>query len=340
MKTKNHFVPSSYLRSWTGNNNKLWQYALLVSHENVPYWAPKNPSETSYREHLYTQDIDGRLSDDLENWFAREIENPAARVLVKVANGDHLTDAERGTLLRFTALQDIRTPARLIEHIKRTRQTIKPIMEDVLDKAAAQIEAGTIPEQSSPAHSVDGPGRSAFPANVVVKPSSDPDKALLGVEVTPGRATWLYSLPGLLKEAESAFRQHRWKIMKPAKGYVWPTSDNPVIRLNYYNDEHYDFKGGWDREGGDILFPLTPRHLLFTNIGQKSPPAKSRFDEDVTRRIIKVISQSAHRTIFTAKRDALVCELRPREVNDPKYRREQEEWRSWHDEQSQVEREL
>ncbi len=37
-------------------------------------------------------------------------------------------------------------------------------------------------------------------------------------------------------------------------------SDNPVIKLNYLNQNEYDLKGGWGKEKGNIIFPIGPDH--------------------------------------------------------------------------------
>src|SRR5699024_11588180 len=46
-----------------------------------------------------------------------------------------------------------------------------------------------------------------------------------------------------------------------------PTSDNPVINLNYYRKDKYDFNGGWGVDNTCIMMPLTPKHLLYTQVG-------------------------------------------------------------------------
>ena len=71
---------------------------------------------------------------------------------------------------------------------------------------------------------------------------------------------------------------HKWAILKAPARLGWFTTDDPVIGLDFRSESHYDFGGGWNRARGNILFPLSPRHLVFTQIGanpyqRKSPPA-------------------------------------------------------------------
>ena len=39
--------------------------------------------------------------------------------------------------------------------------------------------------------------------------------------------------------------KHRWTILHAPPGISWPTSDNPLIKLNYQDSSNYDTEGGW-----------------------------------------------------------------------------------------------
>ena len=121
----------------------------------------------------------------------------------------------------------------------------------------------------------------------------------------------------------SAFRtllQHRWTILHPAEGFTWFTSDCPVIRLNYYKKGQYDFKGGWGRKGGEILFPLSPHHLMYTKIGDRKPWRRgTTVSPWFTEHVQQMIAEHAYRYIFAAAENSIVSKLRPRIVNRDKF---------------------
>jgi hypothetical protein len=57
-----------------------------------------------------------------------------------------------------------------------------------------------------------------------------------------------------------------WNVIHAAVGIYFPTSDDPVICLNYNSESEYDFKGGWGKKNGNIIMPISPKQLLITQI--------------------------------------------------------------------------
>jgi hypothetical protein len=75
----------------------------------------------------------------------------------------------------------------------------------------------------------------------------------------------------LSHSAIDVLRDQRWSVLEPNGNTEWLTSDHPVVRLNFKSAEEYDFVGGWGSETGcDILMPLSPRHLVWTQVGQRA----------------------------------------------------------------------
>ena len=119
----------------------------------------------------------------------------------------------------------------------------------------------------------------------------------------------------------------------------WFTSDDPVICLNFRSQSDYDFGGGWGRDRANILFPLSPSHLMFTEIGASSFPRRvpSRYHARLFRRII---AEHAHRRIYSLREDEKVPQLKPRVIDAAAFRRERALWESWYEDQTKAEREL
>jgi hypothetical protein len=133
--------------------------------------------------------------------------------------------------------------------------------------------------------------------------------------------------------------KHKWTIFEAPARLKWFTSDDPVICLNYRSESDYDFNGGWGRERGNILFPLSPRHLMFTEIGANSYPRQvsSRYRARLIRRMI---AEHAHRSIYSLSEEGKVPQLKPRMEDVLAYQTERKNWAFWYENQSRAEQAL
>jgi hypothetical protein len=128
----------------------------------------------------------------------------------------------------------------------------------------------------------------------------------------------------------NALLGHKWTILRAPKGLSWCTSDTPVIRLNYYLDRKYDFKGGWGSNGTEISFPLDPKNLMYTKIGGKPPPRGTVVSVEFARTMQRIILENAHRFIFCQRISDAVPQIRPRTEDASIFVEEQKQWRDWH----------
>ena len=159
-------------------------------------------------------------------------------------------------------------------------------------------------------------------------------------ETIAGRALWLFGIRHLLTQTANILHKHRWTILAPPADMNWFTSDYPVIRLNFHGSDKYDFGGGWGSPGTEIFFPLSPRHLLYTQVGKQPPRRGDTLPRVQAEMIRRFIAEHAHRMIFAAEKDNEVPKLHPRTVNAHLFKDEKEQWRKWHEEQTAAEREL
>jgi hypothetical protein len=83
--------------------------------------------------------------------------------------------------------------------------------------------------------------------------------------------------------------------------------------------------------------PLSPNHLLFTQIGSDAPDYFT-FSTEKTYEIQKFLAERAFRRIFSHKKLPGVEKFRPRSVNLKEFNNEEEQWKNWHNEQSSVEK--
>ena len=332
---KNHFVPECYLKRWQGSNDKICVYRTLVSHQNVPIWKRFPVSTIAYHNHLYTQMVASVLSDDLERWLDKEYESPANAILDKVVSEQRLSAYDWDILIRFLAAQDVRTPSRLFEHIKRYNETLPEILQSTLDKLANKLERNEIAKSNEKVISENN--SPIIPLKVTTEIMPGENKRVIKAESYVGRSTWIYSIKHLLENTEKILHEHKWTIIKPVSGYNWLTSDNPVIKLNFTSPKNYDLKGGWGKKKGNIIFPVGPEHAMFVEIGDRPMSKGTRLTVDQTKFFRKIIAENAHRMIFSNFFDMEVTRIRKRIVDPISFRDEKLEMESWHFKNSQLE---
>lgn len=339
-RAKNHYIPKLYLKQWEdGSTNKVCVYKTLVSHRNERIWKKYSTGAIAYQKHLYTQVISGAESDELEHWLDKRYESPAKEAIEKATSDRRLSRDDWDALIRFLACQDVRTPARLLEHLNRGRGEHQKLLQDAVEQAIQDLEKelGT-PAQSS--HSHQNYDKS-FPLKLKVEPDKNGEMgARLKVESYIGRATWIHSIKHLLTDAEKVLHKHKWSIVKPAKGYSWFTSDNPVVKLNFKNNNNYDLGGGWGRKKGNIIFPLGPQHAMFVQIGDNLMLNGKIFDENKTKQLRRFIAENSHRMIFSNSFDPTVPSLKPRKINPEEVIRERQQLKDWHEQNKKLESEF
>ena len=339
LKNRNHYVPCLYLKRWAGTDAKVRVYRVLVPHASVPMWKPSSIDGIGYHRNLYTRILAGAETDEFENWLERDFETPAAEPLRKATAGERLSSDDWECIIRFLAAQDVRTPARLVEFLARQTEQLPGMTDEVLKNVVSELT-----EAKRMGRTIERPTSdlaAGFPSRVTKEIEPGAEMGTLKVEMVVGRSLWLWSLQRLLTETYKVLRMHKWTIVRPPFNINWVTSDNPVVKLNYYSDGRYDFKGGWGRKGGQILMPLGPQHLLYTRIGDRPPWLKGdRVPESLALKFQTFIIENAHRYVYAAQEDPLVAKTRPRVVNAAAYESETDQWRRWDEEQSQAERDL
>lgn len=334
----NHYVPCEYLKTWESSPGRVWTYRILVSHEKVSLWNEKSIRGIAYHAHLYTRLAVGRETDEIERWFEREYETPAADVLRKVTSNARLTPSDWRVLIRFLSAQDVRTPARLVENLQRWYKTLPDLLQNTLEESVRKLESMKARGEKPP--SIEPPLAKHFPLRIKTEIAPGQEFGTIKAETIVGRGLWLFGIEHLLTKTVDVLHQHKWTILSPPKGMKWFTSDNPVVRLNYRGPENYDFGGGWGSKGTDIFMPLSPNHLLYTQVGIRPPLRGTQTSVRQAEMMCRCIAEHAHRMIFAVEPDVQVQKLRPRVVSADLLRDENAQWSKWHEDQTTAERDL
>ena len=157
----------------------------------------------------------------------------------------------------------------------------------------------------------------------------DEEKLEAKISIITGRKSWISTIKRMLTINVDVLLQHNWSIVNIDPNVELVTTDDPVVCLNLYKDRSYDYQGGWKRKGANIIFPLSPNCLLFTEIGKR---IKSRleFDNKTSVMIRDIVAKHSLRFIYSKNKINEISFVCPREVNSEKYKSEEAFWSSWH----------
>lgn len=332
IRKKNHYVPQVYLGQWAPDGS-VPTYRVLVPDENYPEWVDQSLRGIAYREHLYTYVSGDTESDEFERWFDREFEGPAQEAMQLVIREQQLKPEHWRRLVRFALAQDVRTPASLKAFFRRQQKQLKPLMDDTLSRAESFLRLVSQGEASLPERSETPSDLLPFKVSIERQPDGS---GLVSAHALVGRKMWLWNIRRTLTETLRKVPRHRWTIVHAPEGLQWPTTDNPLVRLNFNSLDDYNFLGGWGVENGDIFMPLSPKHLLYTSIGGRPWPRGTTLELTLALQLRRFIIEHADRYVFSLDRSE-IPEIRPRVVCAQTYKQEEEEWKRWHQEQSDAE---
>ena len=325
IKRHNHYVPEMYLNNWA-QNKRVYTYQLLTSHENVPIWNPTAIKNTASIDNLYVRQSKGKEIDDFEDVFMRQYETPAKEPLDKACSNQRLTKEDWHTLIEYVAAQIVRTPAFFF----RTNAKMKGYMPSMLDSIGEKL--ATVTQEQIKAHTHQKTkAEELIPLSInLTGMKPDDEHQLLEIKTVVGKSMWLFYIEYLLSNTAMVLHKHKWSIVDAAEGVRWPTSDDPVICINYYEPGKYDFGGGWERKGTEIFFPICPTKALYTQVGYKHPPRIS-FDVETSVFLKKIIAEHAFMFVYASEQDKDIPVFRPRIVDLAEYNRVANEFEQWYD---------
>ena len=325
IKRHNHFVPEMYLNNWA-KEKKIYTYKLLVSHENVPLWKRSAVKNTATIDNLYVRSFSGKEIDDFENVFMREYETPAKEPFMKACSDRCLSEDDWHILINYVAAQIVRTPAFFCSMKNRMVRSVPYILDSIGHKLAT-----VTPEQIKQHHYEKTVADELIPATISltgVKP--DDEHQYVEIKTVIGKSFWLYSIEHLLSNTASILLKHKWSVISAADGVRWPTSDDPVICLNYYGPNNYDFGGGWATLGSVIIMPINPTKALYTKVGEEHP-SRMAFTREQSLLIKRIIVEHAFLSVYTSEQDDEIPTIRSRTVDPIEYERIKKEFDEWYD---------
>jgi hypothetical protein len=327
-----HWVPRSYLRRWSGDGRSVSAYRLLVSHHRVPLWSHRSIERAAARAHLYTTISNAREPDIVERWLNEEVEQPALDAIERLVSGRRLDDVQWSRLVRFAMALHVRAPANYIETTERFSKEVPSILDATLKRLPRALERASRGKGTTSRSAPDVLVR--LPVRVSTAPAAEQGLVEVRAVFSAGREAWLHQLTHVLTvtAAKVAALGQQWSLARPFRDAEWFTTDNPVLRLNYYGEGRsleYDLRGGWGNKGTEIMLPLSQTHLLYAKIGDRMAE-EFTFGREHTLLVQRFLAENALREIYARLPHRRAVMFRPRLVSAEQFASEEEEWRKFH----------
>lgn len=123
---RQHYIARFYLRNFA---EPVFSDSLCVYDLQKHCWERRTPNGVGWFPHLCSMiAMDGSRTDEFDKFLNREVENPAAPAMRKLATGEELDSDERSAVALFIALTAARSP-----------QMMNTVMQGHLDRMS---EAG------------------------------------------------------------------------------------------------------------------------------------------------------------------------------------------------------
>ena len=265
-----------YLRNWSCNG-MLYEYKLVVPHENVPLWNTCSVKKASKIRNIYISYLDGVESDTLEKYFDTNFENPAKAVLDKLCINGSLNSEEWKLYSDYALSQFVRT----IWFYHWIRTLAEKSMPEIIKEVGENLsQLKEIPHKAP--NAIDN----YLPVSVKRTGNKpDPDHEEIEISTVIGKGLWFLSIQNILHEGSrirEAFRTLEWSIATAPNNTVWPTSDNPVAICKRQGNQ-FSMIGPSDAFpviGNVIIFPLSPTKVLIGET-QRTFPNIFQADQDI-----------------------------------------------------------
>lgn len=313
-----------YLNSWKNKNNKVEVYELLVPDENVPMWQPKSLRSVGSFDSIFVRLSNGIEIDDIEKHFRDKYETPAKDALSHAIDDCKITIDEWHHLINFVACHIVRSPAFIIRILNSGKKDCIPIFENVCKNLPENFRTTSI--DISKVEDNDS-YNTLFPIRIT-KTTNCRGELEISFETVIGKQFYLWIMLYLLENTSKVLHNHKWGIITVDDKVNLPTSDSPVICLNYNNVNDYNFGGGWDRKNSNFLFPISPKKILYTQVGVKVKP-RIKVDYKKSLFLKKIIIEHAHRIIISNIQDEEVAKCRRRVISEQEFKREKKMWKDF-----------
>lgn len=312
MKTNNHYVPRTYLKQWA-NGSQIFEYTLIVSHENVPVWKESSISRTSSVESLYVYFDKGELNDEMEDFFSEKFEMKYNSFLDKINSRLQLDEQDKDYISKLVASQHLRT----LNGFRKIQRIVEEKWPEIIEKLVKKMEDEIKINGTLTVKEVNKDD-ALVPLKVKIHSIND-EESSLELQSYNGKSYWIFAMKHLLESTYKVLNNVSWCIFDAPQDFSWVTTDDPIIFLNYHGPINYDFEGGWGVKNTNIIYPLTPKKLLFAEIGRTLKTYDTATHE-FAKLMQEYIVMHAFSCVYSNEKNQEITEIRKRIVNQKMFK--------------------
>lgn len=237
---KQHYVPQTYLRQFTGDNGTLSIYDMVKKE-----FRKQKPSAVGYSTHFYTVEIEGEKDYFIEKYLAEHVDVLYPDLLLKISNKQIFNAADRKKLGIFLAAQYLRTPAQRKNYNRMIQQETKQINRLV---HSARENLGQLTDAM----------KNQKIAKVIKEGT---------YEVNVPKERSLYFLLSFIEEMATMLTKQNIIILEACKKSEFITSDNPYTMVK---DKWARGLPGFGIINTTKVIPFSPKYLLLLkDVGDK-----------------------------------------------------------------------
>lgn len=258
-----HYVPQYYLKGFSQNNGKnIWAYDKFEG-TKFSTQVKSIGNKTKF------------YSDEVEQYLANTIENPANEVLKKIRNHEEITNDEKETIAEYMAVMYKRVP----KGKERLKKLTPSICENLSREISEELQKLALihPDKSHIAKK-----RISEIREILDRYSKDPPKKIWLDNIPPERSPKIVA----------ALIQMTWRFMECDDTIGFITSDNPLF---------YFTSIGVGKPESEVTFPISKDIVLWATWRTDLPTGYlhvgSQFVKEMNRRIVS----DATRYIFAIK---------------------------------------
>ena len=122
----------------------------------------------------------------------------------------------------------------------------------------------------------------------------------------------------LLDFVSSIFHSNKWGIITVDDEIDLPTSDNPIIFLEYLNGNNYRLNCSWNQKNVFILFPISSKKIIYTRVGEKVQP-RYYANKEQSNFMKKIIVENSYMKVISKNVDNELINYKKRSVSKMNY---------------------
>lgn len=242
LRSLHHFLPVFHLQHFAGEFGQVWVRDKALPNRSFRQ-APKN---IAAEHQLYSpQSGDDPRSDEMERWFADQIDGPASPLVGRLASCAAMpafSNTERATLSAYIASLELRTPKLRDIMLKYFQNGLD---SDWLERSSDRGKLRT------DIHEATG----------VFCSESTLDRFIRQFRVEVEKPLWLQFIGRNLDRAGARLHHMVWTVFAAPPGHEFVISDSVILKFSESFDNPVPSTPGWSG-GMGWLVPMSPLRAL------------------------------------------------------------------------------